>query len=171
MHAEHTCALVQGYEIDKDAIAKALPIFKELGLNQEGAQKLVDMYAQVSAAAAQAPMDFYAEMNKEWREEGAKRFGKAIEPGGAIVTEFAQAIDGFLPPSLGKQFRAALDLTGVGNHPDFIEGFRVFAKALASGTHVSGKNASPLGQKAPGDGPKSIAEAMYPHLPSANSQR
>lgn len=161
----------EGFEIDKAAIDKAIPIFKELGLNQEGAQKLVDMYAAVSQEAAEAPVKLYTNMQKEWRDEAATRFGKAIEPGGAIVTEFAQAIDGFLPPSLAKNFRSALDFTGVGNHPDFIEGFRVFAKALASGTHVSGKGPAPSGQKAPDAAPRTVAQAMYPHLPSANSAR
>ncbi len=161
----------EGYEIDKAAIEKALPIFKELGLNQESAQKLVDFYANVSKESAEAPLKFYTDMQKEWRTEASTRFGKAIEPGGAIVTEFAQAIDGFLPPTLAKNFRAALDFTGIGNHPDFIEGFRVFAKALAVGTHVRGANPSPAGQQVPGAAPKTAAQALYPHLPSANSQR
>lgn len=161
----------EGYELDKAALEQAIPIFKELNLNQDQAQKLVDQYAKLSAEAADAPVKFYADMQKEWREEASSRFGKAIEPGGAIVTEFAQAIDGFLPPTLAKNFRAALDFTGIGNHPDFIEGFRVFAKALSTGTHVSGKSPSPEGQKAPGNAPPSIASAMYPHLPSASGGR
>lgn len=157
-----------GYEIDKAAMAKALPIFKELNLSQDGAQKLVDFYSAVSKEAAEAPLNLYANMQKDWRDEASTRFGKAIEPGGAIVTEFATAIDGLLSPSLAKNFRAALDFTGVGNHPDFIEGFRVFAKALQPGTHVSGKAPSPGGQTAPGAQPKTAAQRLYPHLPSAN---
>lgn len=160
----------EGFELDKVAVEQALPLFKELNLNQMQAQKLVDTYAKLTTAAAEAPLKHYQDMQKDWRTEAATRFGKAIEPGGAIVTEFAQAIDGFLPPSLAKNFRSALDFTGIGNHPDFIEGFRVFAKALATGTHVSGKGPSPQGQKAPDAAPKSIASAMYPHLPSAAGQ-
>lgn len=158
----------EGYEIDKAAIEKAVPLFKELNLNQEQAQKAVNLYAAISQEAAEAPLKFYADMQKGWKEQAAERFGKAIEPGGAIVTEFATAIDGHLPPTLAKNFRAALDFTGVGNHPDYIEGFRVFAKALQPGTHVSGKAPSPGGQQAPGGAPKTAAQRLYPHLPSAN---
>ena len=161
----------EGFELDKTAIEKALPIFKELNLSQDGAQKLVDFYTEAQRAAAEAPVKFYADMQKEWRTEAATRFGKAIEPGGAIVTEFAKAIDGHLPPTLAKNFRAALDFTGVGNHPDFIEGFRQFAKLLGEGTSVHGAGPSPEGQKAPGQAPKSLAEVMYPNLPSSNSGR
>jgi hypothetical protein len=159
----------EGFEIDKEAIAKALPIFKELNISQDGAQRLVDFYAAQSAAAAEAPVKFYADMQKTWRDEAASRFGKAIEPGGAIVTEFAKAIDGHLPPSLAKSFRAALDFTGVGNHPDFIEGFRQFARLLGEGTSVRGSGPSPAGQKAPGEAPKSLAQIMYPNNPSSAS--
>ena len=158
----------EGFEVDKDAIAKALPIFKELNLSQDGAQRLVDFYSETAKAAAEAPIKFYADMQKEWRDEAASRFGKAIEPGGAIVTEFSKAIDGHLPPSLAKSFRAALDFTGVGNHPDFIEGFRVFAKMLSEGTSVRGGGPSPEGQKQPGAAPKSLAQVMYPNLPSSS---
>lgn len=157
-----------GFEINKEALDLAVPMFKELNLNQDQAQKLIDFYAKTSAEAANAPLKFYQDMQVDWQKQSAERFGKAIEPGGEIVTEFAKAIDGHLPPSLAKSFRAALDFTGVGNHPDFIEGFRQFAKLLGEGTSVRGTNPSPLGQKAPDAAPKSLAQAMYPNLPSAS---
>lgn len=161
-----------GYEIDKASLDKAIPLFKELNLNQEQAQKAIDLYTDLAKAAADEPVNFYANMQKDWRKEAEGRFGADIAPGGKIVTEFSTAIDGFLPPSLAKSFREALDFTGVGNHPDFIEGFRVFAKALATGTHVSGKNPSPEGQRAPGSPERpTIAQAMYPNLPSSAGSR
>lgn len=157
-----------GFALDKAAIDKVLPVFKELNLNQDQAQKLVDQYATITREAAEAPVKAYAEMQKEWTKDANERFGKDIAPGGKIVTQLAQTIDGFLPPSLAKSFRAALDFTGAGNHPDLIEGLYTLSKALAVGTHVNGKGPSPEGQKAPGEAPKSIAQAMYPNLPSAS---
>lgn len=158
----------EGFEIDKDAIGKVLPVFKELNLSQAQAQKLVDQYAAISAEAAEAPVKFYAEMQKDWAKEAATRFGKDIEPGGAIVTELATALDNALPPTLAKNFRAVLDFTGAGNHPDFIEAMRIIAKPFLTGTHVRGANPSPKGQEAPGAPAKTAAQRMYPHLPSAN---
>jgi len=157
----------EGYTLDPTAIAKALPIFKEMNLSQDSAQRLIDLYAEQTRSASEAPVKLYAEMQKEWRTEAATRFGKAIEPGGAIFASIAKAIDGHLPPSLAKAFRSTLDFTGVGSHPDFIEGLSVFAKLLSEGTSVRGSGPSPEGQKAPGAAPLSVAQAMYPHLPSA----
>lgn len=161
----------EGFELDKAVLDDVVPLFKELNLNQEQAQKLIDRYAKLNAQAAEAPVKFYADMQKEWRDEAATRFGKAIEPGGKMVTDFATAFANALPPSLSKNFQAALDFTGAGNHPDILEALQVLTKPWLTGTPVAGKGPSPLGQKAPDAPAPSIAQAMYPHLPSASAQR
>lgn len=161
----------EGFEIDKEAISKALPIFKELNLSQEGAQKLVDFYAAQNQQAAEAPFKLWADTQKQWTDEAHTRFGKDIEEGGKILTTFSKAIDAHLPPTLAKNFRSVLDLTGAGNHPDFIEGFYTLARLLGEGTSVKGNNPSPLGQTREGTQPvPTIAQAMYPHLRSAAKQ-
>jgi hypothetical protein len=159
----------EGQKLDTDVIAKASPIFKELNLSQDGAQRLVDLYNGLATAAAEAPMKLWADTQKTWQTDSASRFGKDIEPGGKIITAFARAIDAHLPPTLAKNFRSVLDLTGAGNHPDFIEAFYTFARQLGEGTSVRGAGPSPLGQSASPKGPPSIARAMYPHLPSSAS--
>jgi hypothetical protein len=58
-----------------------------------------------------------------------------------------------------------MDLTGVGDHPAFVEAMYVLAQRYTEGTHVQGGNPSPLGQSRPGAAARpTLAEAMYPNL-------
>lgn len=65
--------LPDGMEIDADALAKATPVFRELGLDQEGAQKLVSLQADIMADAVQSYHDTlaqgHAERLKAWADE------------------------------------------------------------------------------------------------------
>jgi hypothetical protein len=158
----------EGYEIDNDTLDKATPLFKDLGLSQDQAQKLVDLYADVSLKAAQAPFETYEKMRTDWRDAVVK--DPAIGDGTGLRTEvkttLGRAIDS-LPPDVAREFRAAMDLTGAGDNPAFIKAFYNFAQRIGEGTSVRGSNPSSFGQRAPGAAPKSAAAALYPNLPSA----
>ena len=74
-------------------------------------------------------------------------------------------LDSALPPTLAKNVRAALDLTGAGSHPDVVEALNILLKPLSEGKPVVPGKPSPEGQKDPArSGPPSIADAMYGHL-------
>ena len=154
----------EGFEIDKEAIASALPIFKELNLPQEGAQKLVDLYATMSRQAAEAPMQLWKETQDKWVAEvkADPEIGGKLDQVKATV---ARAVDGLGDPKLAADFRAAMDYTGAGNNPAFIRTFYKLAQQLSEGRPVSGNGPSPLGQAAPGTKPRSIANALYPNNP------
>lgn len=156
----------EGYEVDKKAIDGAVPIFKELGLSQDQAQKLVDFYSTISKDAAEAPMAAYREMRQGWRAEVAKSdLGNGIDnlkP--EVAAAVSSAIDAMPNPA---EFRAVLDLSGLGDNPAFIRGFYSLAKERGEGTGVRGSGPSPLGQQAR-NAPRSAAQALYPNLPSAS---
>jgi len=155
----------KGWELDKEILTEASPLFKELNLSQDQAQKLVDFYAQTSAKASEASANSVIQQNEEWVK--AVKADPEIGPRLATVkATVSKAIDS-LGPELGSAFREAMDYTGVGNHPAFIKAFYKLAQRLTEGSHVAGKGPSEHGQTNPARAPKSAASALYPNLPSA----
>lgn len=160
----------EGYEIDKAAIEAAAPIFKELNLNQDQAQKLVDFYATQNKDAAEAPYKAWENLRNEWRDsvikDPALGDGKAgLRP--EVNATIGRAIDS-LDPAVAKDFREALVLTGAGDNPAFVKAFYNLAKQLGEGTLVKGGGPSPGGQASP-SAPRSAAAALYPNLPTSSA--
>lgn len=156
----------EGLKANPEKMAAASALFKELNLPQDGAQKLVDLYAKELTEAAEAPINNYLEMRKEWQ----KTVTNDPEIGGKLKevrTTIGRAIDS-LGPTLAKDFREALDLTGAGDHPAFIKAFYKYAQQLTEGRHVSGSGPSVHGQRNPGNPAGPGAAALYPGLPSSS---
>lgn len=155
--------LPEGYKLDDKVADTVSKTFKELGLSQEAGQKLIDIYAENSIQAAQAPYDLWAKTQTDWVGEIDNRFGSKAE---TMRTDINKAIDtAITSPKLRGAFREALDLTGFGSNPDAFEALSIFAKPFLEGTPVRGGAPSKEGTKAPAsDSRPSIADAMYPHL-------
>lgn len=106
----------EGVTVNSELLAEATPIFKELGLSQEQAQKLVDFQAKQVQASSQSQVDAFDQLMKDWQTQSKndKEFGgdKFEENVGIART----AIDKFGTPEL-KQL---LEEHGVGNHPEVI---------------------------------------------------
>lgn len=157
----------EGFEIDKATMEKATPMFKEMGLSQEQAQKLVDFYAGISKDAAEAPYKAWEELNKSWQdavkndpEIGGAKLDSDVKP--TIAKALAN-----LPEAQRAEFKAAMDLTGAGNHPAFVKAFYGLAKLVVEGGHVKGGGPSEHGQNDKGHAAKpTAAEAMWPTLKS-----
>ncbi len=156
-----------GYQLDAAVVEEASPIFKELGLSQDKAQKLVDLYSKHSAATSEGLAEAVRKQNETWQSEAKAHpdlKGK-LDPGGPVLTTISRALDSLGDAKLTADFKAAMDFTGAGNHPAFIRTFYAMASKIAEGTHVAGNGPSPLGQVAPGARPASPAKALYPNLP------
>lgn len=154
----------EGYSLDTEFLTKeAQPLFKELGLSQEGAQKLIDLqskYAAKANEAAEAPYKLWQNTQDEW----VNKIKADPEIGGKldlVKTTVARAIDGTLGPELGAAFREALNFTGGGNNPAIVRGLYKFAQKLAEGTPVTGNGPAIPG----GTRPRSHGEALYPNNP------
>jgi hypothetical protein len=155
----------EGFALDPEVATRAGTLFKELGLSQDGAQKLIDLYTAETKEAFEAPFKAYQDMRKEWRDKvtGDPRLGHRLPE---IKTAVTQMLDTHLGKPLADQFREAMDLTGVGDHPAFVHALDVLSQLLTeSRSHVAGNRASPFGQNQ-SQTPVSAAQAMYPHLPS-----
>jgi hypothetical protein len=155
-----------GFTLNKEALDAAVPVFKELGLTQEQAQKLVDVQLKREAELLKGGANDYTTMRKGWRDEVLA--DTSLSAGGKVKPEVLQtigrAIDGINNPKLAAEFRQVMDTTGVGDNPAFVRAFFAMAQQLTEGRPVSGKGPSELGQKAPDAKPTSIANAMYPNL-------
>jgi hypothetical protein len=152
------------YTLDPKLLETVTPIFKELGLTNEQAQKLVDIQIGREIANAKAPQDAYAATRTEWQtktkadpEMSAYGFDNVKTDIGKVITA--------LPADLQPAFREAMDITGAGDHPAFVKAMWKLASLVTEGSHVSGRGPSPQGQRAPGTNDKpSPAQAMYPKL-------
>lgn len=109
-------AMPEGVTVDSALLSEATPLFKELGLTQEQAQKLVDFQAKQVQASSQSQVDAFNQLMNDWQEQSRndKEFGgDAFDENIAVARS---AIDKFGTPEL-KQL---LEEHGVGNHPEVI---------------------------------------------------
>lgn len=152
----------EGFELDAEALKEATPLFKELNLPQDQAQKLIDFYAKTSREAAEAPMKLWQDTQKAWVDEvkADPEIGGKLD---AVRTTVSKAIDS-LGPELATMFRQAMDMTGAGNNPAFVKAFYKFASQLTEGGSVRGNGPATTGQGNQGR-PPSAASALYPNLP------
>ena len=154
----------EGITLDADLLAEASPIFKELGLSQDAAQKLVDFYTAKSAKTNESLTKAVDDMRAGWREAVAndKDIGSKLD---SVKIELGRAKDK-LPSEVRAAFDDAMNTTGMGDHPGIVKGLYELAKLVNEGTHVTGGNPSAMGQSKDGNVPRpTIAGALYPNLP------
>jgi len=167
-------AAPDGYTIDTKLVEAAAPIFKELNLTQEQAQKLISLQAQTMIDAAKAPQAAYEAMRLEWRNTVAadaeiKSYATDGRTGpDAVKVDIGKAL-ATLPPQLANEFKQAMDVTGAGDHPAFVKAIWKLSQSVIEGKPVSGAGPSKFGQADPTRPDKpSPAAAMYPNLANAS---
>jgi len=88
---------------------------------------------------------------------------QVAERAGVSAMTVSRVIDS-LPADVAKGFREAMDLTGAGDNPFFIQAMYAWAQKLAPGTHVPAGGPSKFANQ--GDNrPRSAGHALYPNLP------
>lgn len=154
-------AAPEGYEFRAETMDGAKTLFKELNLSQAGAQRLVEFHAAELKAAMEAPAKQWEETRAQWLEQvkSDPEIGGKLDQ---VKTTVARAIDGLGDPKLASEFRQAMDFTGAGNNPAFIRAFYKLAQKLTEGTSVPGGGPSEV--RAPGQPPRTAAQALYPYL-------
>jgi hypothetical protein len=161
--------LPEGFTFDTKALDAAKSIFKEIGLSQETAQKLVDFQAQRESAFLAANAKAVDDMRADWRDRASKDpvIGpKLTENGGAALKEPIGKMFALLDPQVEANLRKELDITGVGDNPALIRAFYDLALKVNEGKHVSGTGPSGPGQQKPGTSERpSLAAALFPNLP------
>jgi len=137
--------LPEGVELDGAAADKFKAVAAELKLPADGAQKVVDLYAGLKQAEAEA----FKSQVEAWGNE--VRADKEI--GGAKLDEnlatARKAVDTFGTPEL----KSLLNSTGMGNHPEVVKLMVKIGKAISEDGVVRG---NPAEQK-----PKDAASVLY----------
>lgn len=127
----------EGMQVDKAALEVALPVFKELGLNQDQAQKLVDLQANMVKANQDAWMNTITEWQKQARadkEFGGDKFDESVKTANFAVKKYGN-----------DAFVKMLADYGVGNHPEMVRFMLNVGRTLkedvpgSSGGSVKGK--------------------------------
>jgi len=166
----------EGYKLAAQLVTEATPLFKDLKLTQDQAQKLVDWYSKNQIAIQKQIDESVSSMRKEWKDGytnhpdlAGKLETVRTDIGRALMVQNSSG-QRVIDAALEKDFRDALDLTGAGDHPAVIRVLSKFAGLVNEGKHVSGGGPSPLGQTPTGQVPRpSPAKAMYPNLPSSTT--
>lgn len=144
-------SMPEGIEIDAELLGEFKPYAKELGLDQDGAQRLVDMAAKLASKVQQASIENWQKQKSEWAEQSRadKDFGgKDFEANLGVALK---AIDAFGSPAL----KAILDESGLGSHPEIVRFAYKIGKAIGDDRNlVSGSS----------PGQKDILKALYPTM-------
>jgi hypothetical protein len=152
-------ATPEGYELDKGVVEEAGTLFKELGLSQSRAQKLVDFYSKHAIASANESVKLWQDTREAWINEvkASPDLGGKLDQ---VKTTISKAIDGLGDPKLASDFREAMDYTGAGNNPAFIRAFYKLSQKVTEGTAVGG--GGPVNVRSDGTtGRPSLAQAIY----------
>lgn len=106
----------EGVQIDETLLAEAVPIFKELELSQEQAQKLVDFQAQQVQAGTQKQVDAFNQLKTDWLDQskkdgefGGDKFDENVKVARSAVAQYGT-----------PELKQLLEDHGVGNHPELI---------------------------------------------------
>jgi hypothetical protein len=151
----------EGFALDAKLIEDVTPIFKEAGLSNEAANKLmpaaVKFAESLKASGERQMLDSITEQRAQWAREA-----KADpEIGGAkwdeTVSMSAKALDAL--GEAGQPLKALLNDSGLGNHPAMIRAMSFFGRAIGEDTAIpsdgAGKDATPTAHKLyPNDVPK-----------------
>lgn len=122
---------LEGMTIDAELLEEATPIFKEIGLSNEAANKVLpvakSLMEKTRDATIQQMVDAGAQQRKAWLDEAKADPEIGDGKWDATLHSAAKALDALGYPE-GSPFRAALTETGFGNHPEMI---RAMAKVGA----------------------------------------
>lgn len=142
--------LPEGITLDAPLLTAVEPVFKELGLTQEAASKLVEAHAKaIAAAEVTREADF-----KTWMANQVKQNQAAMKSEWGLQYDANLAIaQRGIARVMSPAAKALLDETGLGNHPEFVKAFFAVGKMVSEDT-------PPTGGRPAGTG-KSAAEVLY----------
>jgi hypothetical protein len=148
--------LPEGVKLDEPLLKDMEPVFKELGLSQENASKLVEMHAKTMAALeTQKEADFKTWMADQVKQHQAtlrKEWGQEFDANLAVAQRGMARV-------ASPAMKALLDETGLGNHPEFVKAFLAVGKMVSEDTPPATHTAAVR---------KSLEDRLYPNMPRSN---
>ena len=143
-------SMPEGMEVDQGMMETFLPLAKEGKLSQEGAQKFVDLYSKGLKDSVDAHVKDWADAMGKWKDD--TKADKEV--GGERFDQTQVNVNLALKTFGNEKLSEMLEVTGVGNHVEFV---RFFDKI---GTLVSNDKID-LGNVANAE-TRTQAEIMYP---------
>lgn len=147
--------LPEGYTLDDQAVGQWSGVFKELGLTQEQADKLVQMDAQRVLAGNQAAEQQAAQARQQQMDTWVGDLKKDPQFGGANfeanVEVANKALSAYGTPELTTMLRES----GLGSHPEVVKFFHKVGKELQEGSLHRATTTVPA---------QTWAQRMYPDL-------
>ncbi len=134
---EYKLTMPDGVPLDQELMGKAAPVFREMGLSNDQASRLVPLVSEVQQRVVMALGDDFTALKTDW----AKAAKSDPQLGGARWSETMRLADTAMTAGgapKGSEFRELLDESGLGNHPAFIRVFRALGEHLARGASVRG---------------------------------
>jgi hypothetical protein len=154
--------LPEGIALEPKALEEATAVFKELGISQEGAQKLVDFHVKTLQEANEGPLKLWQDKQTEWKKEVAEdpKLGPRLPE---IKANYSRMLDAMGDPAASTAFKEMVEYTGAGNNPAFIRMIDKIASHFAEGKPLAGGKPAPV--KEPGKAAGTGAHALYPNNP------
>ncbi|EMG9341045.1 peptidase [Proteus mirabilis] len=135
----------EGQELDKGALEVFESIARELNLNNEQAQKLVDVYGSKIMPAIQK------QINDGWQKQ-TEQWAKTVKADEELGSnESIGAAQKALDTYGSDDLKLYLTETGLGNHPEIIRAFAKIGKAMSEDGLVTGNS----------NGSKSAADVLF----------
>ena len=116
--------LAEGIVLDEEFQNEFKNVAKELNLNQEQAQKLVDLQSKFTSDYSNKVNDHFKVQVDNWKQESIAELGVNYKQELAVV---AKAMNNFGSPEL----RALLNETGLGNHKEVVKLFLNIGKQVS----------------------------------------
>ncbi|SKA37770.1 hypothetical protein SAMN02745126_05953 [Enhydrobacter aerosaccus] len=142
--------LPEGVSVDADSLSTATELFRASALNQEQAQKFIDLAVSREQAAVQKGVQAFVDLQNKWVSEIKADPDIGGDKLTASLASAARAIDRLGVPGL----REALNLTGAGNHPAVVKAFVRLGQMVSEDRFAPGNSAAPTV-------PRSPAEVIY----------
>lgn len=141
--------LPDGMQVDTQAVERFTPLFKELDLSQEKAQKLVSAFADMRQEEQGQSLKFWEEQVDSMKQETQEYFkAETVEK----VALAGKAIDKALSKERAAELRQFFNDTGLGNKAHLTELLAFYGKMVSPDPFVENGGKSGEGQQ----------ERMYP---------
>ena len=142
------------------ALEEATGVFRELGLNQQQAQRLIDLHMKhYIGALAEDDERFNRELDRRVAAWGMEVKGDP-EFGGARLNQSLTSVKRAIANLGGEPLRHALsEETGLINHPEVFKAFARMGRYFSEDKLVMGAN-----RKGSDDSPHGMAARVYPNM-------
>ena len=143
----------EGFELDTELVDQFSPLAKELGLSNEQAQKLVDMYGSRIASIQKGQVEAWHNQITGWATEvkadpeiGGKQLDQTIKAAKIALNKYgSDGLKAMMDPPSEKNPNGL----GLGNHPEVIRILARIGRSMAEDSgHVRKENTPEIVEKA-----------------------